>query len=266
MGLRYRSFASGSGGNAALIWTPAGGVLVDLGLSSQKANREVVAAARKLCPKLDTVLVTHAHGDHINAGALKVMRAEGLGAYAHPETARQVRQKYGEEFAPLVHGFALSHTAGGFTAEQLAVSHAPGYHTSAFVLHAALPGGRTAKACFFTDLMRFTEAHVEKARGADFIFVEANHDAELLRRHGHPGSEFHLPNRLAGEFIGLVCEAARPQPAAVVLGHLSRDCNRPELPPVEVEEALARRALRRRFGLYVAGRCEPGPEVQVEIK
>lgn len=264
MAFKYRSFCSGSSGNAALLWTPAAGVLLDFAPGCQRDCRELIAEARKACPTLDTVLVTHAHGDHINANSLKMMRQEGLRAHCHPDVARQARQKYGEEFAPLLRGFTGGLAVGDLAVEQTTVSHAPGYHTSAFIVTAA--GRRPHKAAFFTDLSHFNAHHVELARGSDFIFVEANHDPELLARHGHPGSEFHLSNGLAGEFLGQVCEAGRLQPQAVVLGHLSTECNRPQLPPAEIEAAFARRALRHRFALHVADRYEPGPEIAIAAR
>jgi len=85
---------------------------------------------------------------------------------------------------------------------------------------------------------------VDHVTGVDCLFIEANHDEELLRAdtkrpfsikqrimspHGH------LSNRAAAD---LAVRARTTALRHVVLGHLSRDCNRPELASALVSSAL----------------------------
>ena len=100
------------------------------------------------------------------------------------------------------------------------------------------------------------------AAGSDIIYLEANHDPELLARYGHPGSEFHLSNPQAADFLHRVC-AAGPAPSAVVLGHLSEDCNSPELPAAEIRNYFAAKAAPLPFSLHVTPRPGPGAEISI---
>ena len=64
------SLASGSTGNACLIQTPAGALLVDAGLP-QKTILARCARFGTLPEQLIGIIVTHEHGDHTtSAGAL----------------------------------------------------------------------------------------------------------------------------------------------------------------------------------------------------
>ena len=62
----------------------------------------------------------------------------------------------------------------------------------------------------------------------------------------------------AAEFLHGICGRSRSQPAAVVLGHLSEDCNKPHLPVKEIEAYFGRRGLPVRFKTHVSPRSVPG--------
>ena len=262
MPLKFKSLCSGSSGNAALLWTKSTALLLDFAPGCQRDCRQALAAARALCPTLDSVLVTHAHGDHINANSLKVLREAGLKVRCHPEVARQIAIKYGAGFEPVLKPFGRSVAAGDFKIAHLRVPHAPNYCTTAFVITAR--GDRQRKVCLFTDLSAFTDEHVASAADADFIFLEANHDLELLKKFGHPGSEFHLSNLKAARFLHKACSAGPAQPQAVVLGHLSEECNRPDLPALEIAAYFSRKKLPVKFEVHVAARHEPGPVIVIK--
>ena len=88
---------------------------------------------------------------------------------------------------------------------------------------------------FLTDLGHATKLVLERIRPAHVLLLEANHDVKLLQddtkrpwstkqrilsRHGH------LSNDAAAQVAEQVASATL---ARIYLGHLSRDCNRPEL-------------------------------------
>jgi phosphoribosyl 1,2-cyclic phosphodiesterase len=97
---------------------------------------------------------------------------------------------------------------------------------------------------FLTDLGHATKLVLERVRPAHALVLEANHDMKLLQedtkrpwstkqrilsRHGH------LSNDAAAEVAVEVASAALSR---IYLGHLSRDCNRPELAYRAVAEKL----------------------------
>jgi phosphoribosyl 1,2-cyclic phosphodiesterase len=88
---------------------------------------------------------------------------------------------------------------------------------------------------FLTDLGHATRLVVERVRPAQVLVLEANYDPKLLQedtkrpwstkqrilsRHGH------LSNAAAAEVAEQIVTGTL---ARIYLGHLSRDCNRPEL-------------------------------------
>jgi phosphoribosyl 1,2-cyclic phosphodiesterase len=86
-----------------------------------------------------------------------------------------------------------------------------------------------------SDVGQVTRSMTERLRGLHGLFLEANYDHELLEndtkrpwsikqrissRHGHLSND---------QVVELIRDIAHPQMARVVLGHLSSDCNTPEL-------------------------------------
>jgi len=85
---------------------------------------------------------------------------------------------------------------------------------------------------FATDLGRITDATVEHLAGVDVLAIESNYCPELQRRSGRPaflqqritGGSGHLSNHEAADAIARIAPTR-----AVVMLHLSRQCNRPSL-------------------------------------
>lgn len=253
---KFKSLYSGSSGNAYLLWTSSTAVLIDFAPGSQRACREALAEAAKTCGQLAAVVVTHAHGDHINRNSLKVLEEAGLKVFCHPGVRQQILARHGSKHAGIISSFTGHLALGDLISQYTEVDHAPGYHTTAFTF-TTKRGNKEHKASVFTDFSRFTEAHAAFAANSDLLLLEANHDAALLKQFGHPGSEFHLSNLKAAEFLHRVCQlGAAPQ--AVVLGHLSGECNAPHLPPKEIKEFFGRNGLPVKFRIQVAKRSEPG--------
>jgi phosphoribosyl 1,2-cyclic phosphodiesterase len=97
---------------------------------------------------------------------------------------------------------------------------------------------------FLTDLGHATRLVLERVRAADVLLLEANHDVKLLHddprrpwsikqrilsRHGH------LSNDAAAEVAATLADAGLRR---LYLGHLSSDCNRPELACGTVRDRL----------------------------
>ena len=90
------------------------------------------------------------------------------------------------------------------------------------------------KASVATDLGNFDEYLVDKLKGSDILFVEANHDIHMLEvgRYPYPlkqrilGRNGHLSNERCGQLISkLMCDNLKH----IYLGHLSKDNNYPDL-------------------------------------
>jgi len=229
---------SGSSGNAAVLRSGDTMVLIDAGLGPRKMMARLAAAG--LDPgRIEAVLLTHEHGDH--AGGLPaLLRTVQCPVYATRLTAEEVRGQDPRNggAAWRIFGSGTTFAVGSFEVTAFSVPH-----------DAADPVGFTirssgAAVAILTDLGHVNHSVVHHATGVNCLFIEANHDEDLLQRdtrrpfsikqrirspHGH------LSNRNAAD---LAARAATGALRRVVLGHLSRDCNEPELAVSVVRAAL----------------------------
>lgn len=229
---------SGSSGNTAVLRSGDTAILLDAGLSARKTLQRLAAVGLEPA-QISAILLTHEHGDH--AGGLPVLlQTLRCPVYATRLTAEEVRSQDPRNAAAEWRLFA---TGNSFTLES--------YEVTAFsVPHdAADPVGfnircESVSIGILTDLGHVTNSVLHHVNGADCLFVEANHDEQLLQSdtkrpfsikqrimspHGH------LSNRAAAELVG---KARSARLRRVVLGHLSRDCNTAELAVAAVEAVL----------------------------
>jgi len=229
---------SGSAGNCALVETPKARLLLDGGLSClQIKQRLAMCGVNPL--EIDGILLTHEHGDH--AGGLDVWCKQfQTPVYANALTAEALKRQSPE----LAKDWRIFVTGSDFEIKDVAVQTFSVPHDAmdpvGFVLHhGALALG------LLTDLGFATKLACERVRQAHTLVIEANHDEHLLQldtkrpwatkqrimsRHGH------LSNAAAADVIAGV---AGGNLRRSVLGHLSRDCNSPELAAETVHKRVA---------------------------
>src|SRR5262249_17970604 len=99
---------------------------------------------------------------------------------------------------------------------------------------------------FLTDLGQATKLVLERVRTANVLLLEANHDVRLLQECPH--RPWSLKQRILSRHGHLSNDAAADAAEQVVsadlrhlyLGHLSRECNRPDLALRTVNDRLVR--------------------------
>lgn len=244
--MRIAVLGSGSAGNSAVV--EAGGVrlLIDAGLSARQIARRLGLLGIDPA-SLDGILLTHEHGDHVS-GLRVLMKSLRVPVFATPSTCHVVREGLGS-VSWKVFECGARFEIGGLAVESFAVPH-DAVEPVGFVFR----HGQRALGVL-SDSGHVTRLIVERLRGVQALFVEANYDdgmleADLRRpwstkqrissRHGH------LSN---AQTAALVAELVPAGLRRVVLGHLSRDCNAPDV-------ALA--AVRRE-GVEVACACQEEP-------
>lgn len=260
----FRSLRSGSSGNLLLLEhrgpRERTRLLIDCGLGSQRGCQEILEAEVGLSRPLSALVVTHAHSDHINYSALRVLARLRVPVLAHRQTRREILQRHlhpqrlprsvSPEDIPLYAFDGEPFQVGGFTLEPFALPHAPGTTTHGFVVTQGQT--RILIASDFHD----PEALIPHIYDCDLIYIEANHDPELLRLHFNPASLFHLPNPTAGLLLAHALADSRRLPRVIVLGHLSAERNRPEIARRTVSAALQPSGVLSRVTLATAPRHE----------
>ena len=231
---------SGSAGNSALVATDHCRLLVDGGLSARQLVLRLAQCG--ITPaQLDGVLLTHEHGDHV-CGLEVLCRKFQIPLYCNSLTAEAIRcGSLGDH-----RNWRLFRTGSDFMICDIQVQTFAVPHDAVDPVGYAFHSGESALG-FITDLGYATKMVVERLRKVHTLVIETNHDEKLLQndpnrpwpvkqriqsRHGH------LSNTAAATVIEQLLSGKLER---VVLGHLSRDCNTPELAAGAIRAMLAQR-------------------------
>ena len=243
MGLSFTLLGSGSSGNTTLVSDGTAHILVDVGLSGRETARRLRECG--LEPEdVSAIVVSHEHGDHCRGVAPfakdldipvfmtdEVFRSSKMNL--NPAKHRPIRP--GEQFA--VYGicftcFSVPHDSVdplGFIIEKSGI-----------------------KLGIVLDLGYLSNLVLERLKGCDGIVMESNHDVQMLKVGPYPWSlkqrvmsrRGHLSNDSVAQYLGNDFDGKARH---VVLAHLSKNNNLPELALLS-----AQRALESRSGLIVS--------------
>ena len=256
----FQSMLSGSSGNCLMLWSEHTRLMIDAGARSQKALRAILDGCVEE-PPLSAVLISHLHGDHVNYSSLSVFAQTGHRVFIHRDNRRQLMMKHakGKPFAELklVEFGNGPFTVGEFTIENFEVEHDGNSRNCGFVVKWQ-EGERVRKAVAATDFHEWS-AVADHFIDADFLYLEANYDPEMLRIYPNPNSHFHLSNVKTGRLLARTLAQSRHLPQTVVLGHLSAERNQPELALSTVREMIMRDTAAPQIDLHVAPRYGPSP-------
>ena len=228
--MRLCSITSGSSGNCIYVGSETTHLLVDVGISGKRAV-EGLATLDLTGRDVDGILVTHEHMDHI-AGLGVMARKFHIPIYGTPGTIKAIKECSSvgnieeELFVEIeadkktfikdlvIHPMRISHDA----------AQPVGYRISY--------GAKKVAVC--TDLGYYDDYIVESLKGLDAVLLEANHDVNMLQVGSYPyylkqrilGNRGHLSNENSGKLLSRILH---DNMKSIVLGHLSKDNNLPEL-------------------------------------
>ena len=226
MSVSIVSLASGSKGNCTLVFSDTTAVLVDAGVSYSRINAELRAFGLSVS-RLDAVVITHEHADHI--AALPRVGKETK-VYAHPKTAAEILRRQGE-----LNGYTeVDFYEGGFTIGDIEVIPVRIPHDAVYPLGYSFRLSTGAQVSVATDMGRPTVGVYNNIRESEAVLIEANHDVEMLRHGSYPeplkrrilGDLGHLSNDMTALFAERLMGSAVRN---MLLGHLSENNNLPEL-------------------------------------
>jgi phosphoribosyl 1,2-cyclic phosphodiesterase len=237
--IRLACLGSGSGGNAFVIESEAGTILIDAGFSAKEINRRAEACGLGL-DRLALVVLTHEHGDH-TAGARRLAERHRVPIAATEGTLRALRLPASVPQLALRSSSTVE--VGPASLESYRTLH-DAIEPTAIVVEVA-----EVRIGFAYDFGRPTVGLRHLLRDCDALVLESNYDEIMLRTSEYPasvqhriaGSGGHLSNRGAAELIaGLHHEGL----SLVLLAHLSRQCNRPDLAAATAQALLGPRGFR----------------------
>ncbi len=219
-------FASGSSGNCALLSSVETHILLDAGISMRRTEAALSQVGRKIS-EIAGVLITHEHSDHI-AGLKMLLKYHRVPVYAPRTVANRLRGMLPElegslHVIPVGEAFRL----GGVSVMAFHTMH----DTDESVGYRVTGTGVFALA---TDMGCVTEEVFSGLRGADTVLIESNHDEQMLSYGPYPvqlkrrilSDHGHLSNESCAKLARSLAENGTTR---IVLGHLSRENNKPEL-------------------------------------
>ena len=225
--MTVRVFASGSGGNSLLVSSADTNIFIDAGISMRRLVRAVADTGLTM-EEIGGVLITHEHSDHIS-GLPMLCKHYGLPLYAPAGVAEAVGERYPqlEEFMHVIP------TEESFQLENVRVTafHTP--HDAAESVGYRIECGNDVFA-LGTDMGMVTDEVLHGLIGADTVLIESNHDEQMLKNGPYPyplkrrilSDHGHLSNEGCAELARVLADNGTEQ---IVLGHLSRKNNTPEL-------------------------------------
>ncbi len=234
IGVQLTVLGSGSGGNATLLSDGNTRVLIDVGLSYRDVSRRLAQLGID-ATAIDALVITHAHGDHTK-GVRLFSRRHAVPVYA----TMTIRDEWGvadvAEWRVLTpnrservknlqfYSFRIPHDAS---------------ETIAFRIETT-----DGVIGFATDIGATTDELIEQFRDCLVLVVESNHATELLRVSPYDSAtrsriasvQGHLSNESLASFVRHhLGQSVR----CIVLAHLSRVNNVPEIAALTCREALA---------------------------
>jgi phosphoribosyl 1,2-cyclic phosphodiesterase len=218
---------SGSGGNCAYLETAETRLLIDAGFSGRQIRQRLATIAR--APEsIHGILITHEHSDHIT-GLVGLAAKLQVPVYCNRLTREAIEDQLQIKIDARLFITGDSFAIGDVTIDTFSVPHDACDPVGFLVRTSAGNIG------FLTDLGHVTKLVLERIRSANVLLLETNHDVKMLQdcphrpwslkqrilsRHGH------LSNDSAAELVEQIISDSLRQ---LYLGHISRDCNKPEL-------------------------------------
>ncbi|EEF61096.1 MBL fold metallo-hydrolase [Pedosphaera parvula] len=226
---------SGSSGNSAYLETEDARILIDAGFSVRQIRQRLATIGR--APEgLSGILITHEHTDHIN-GLLGLATKLNIPVYCNRLTKDAIEYQFQTKLDCRIFGTGSSFELGDVIIETFSIPHDASDPVGFFMRTTAGQIG------FLTDLGHATKLVLERVRASNVLVLESNHDLKLLQESSRPwslkqriaGRHGHLSNTEAADAAEVIMSADLRH---LYLGHLSRECNRPEIAERTMHEKL----------------------------
>lgn len=236
------TLASGSAGNCTLVQDGETSLLIDAGISAKRICAGLNALGVSV-DELSGILITHEHSDHIS-GLATLVKHHNIPILAPRTVANHLRYSIAgvDDYITELPVGEVSRIGGIYAVP----FHTP--HDTPESVGYRLEGANAIFG-FCTDCGHVTGEMLEALRGADAAVVESNHDVEMLKAGSYPlplkrrilSDNGHLSNDCCA---ALALEMLRHGTKSLVLGHISRENNTPELALRTVSAALSREGAR----------------------
>lgn len=254
--MRFLSFGSGSSGNCSYIGTPDCGLLIDAGVNNNYVTEQLAANSIDI-KTIRGILLTHDHSDHVRFAYAILRYNKHMRLYATPKAfngllrRHNMSRRIADYHTPIYKEFPF--TVGPMTVTAFETSH-DGSDNAGFCIEG--PGATFAIA---TDTGTITARTDHYVRRANYLMIESDYDATMLRNGPYPqhlkariaSTIGHLDNADTGRYLASI--ASEGTLRRVFLCHLSVHNNTPQTALNTVRDIL------EEAGVAVCHDAEPSP-------
>jgi len=261
--LKFCSLYSGSSGNSLFVESDNTKILIDCGTSAKKIESALNSINIDITD-IDAILVTHEHSDHIQ-GLGTVSKKHNIPVFANHETwnAMQNQKSKIDLNNQKLFENDIEFQIGNLQIFPFSTPHDAANPCGFNICHG------NKKISIATDLGHIDEKILNHLKDSKFMLLEANYDPEVLKVSKYPyllkqriaGPNGHLSNYTAGKTISALMNKNLKE---VMLGHLSKENNFPELAYQTVTEELIYNNIDTNdIKISVASRFNPSKIVKV---
>lgn len=233
--MKFCSLYSGSSGNCQYIKTENATIIVDAGLSGKRIQQEIVNIGEDP-KKIDAIFITHEHIDHIQ-GAGVMSRRLDIPIYANEKTWEAMASSIGDIKSHNIKILDESVEVGDLEIKSFDISHDAAHPVGYNIFY------KNKKISLVTDTGCVNETITKSIMDSDLLLIESNHDEDMVLIGPYPwplkrrvlGEYGHISNDAAGHLIAKVVKRGNE---IILLGHLSKENNFPELAYKTVESIL----------------------------
>lgn len=222
--------ASGSKGNCTYIETNIHKCLIDVGMNYKYISTKLEEIGVNI-KDIDTVLITHAHADHIN-GLKKVMKDVNPNIYLTDKMLNEIGYQL-TNYHLITDDFVLD----DLNIEVIKLSH------DADDINGYILSNDNKSIVYITDTGYINIKNHKRLENKHLYIMESNHDVNMLMKGRYPyhikmrilGDRGHLSNKDSANYLS---KFIGNNTKHIILAHLSHENNDPELALNNLKEIL----------------------------
>ncbi len=259
---KFCNLYSGSSGNCSFVGTDNINILIDCGESQKKILTALESIGTNI-NQINAIVVTHEHSDHVKTlGAIS--KKYNIPVYANEKTFNNMPEQ-----TELIkeENRKIFNTDDHFEIGDLQI------HPFHIPHDAAEPCGyniynENNKISIATDIGHMDNSILKKLEESKFLLLESNYEPEILKYAKYPyylkrrisGPNGHLSNQEASDTIIKLLSTGVNN---IMLGHLSKETNFPELAYKTVMDEIINNKINNNLTLNVASRIKPSDIINI---
>ena len=229
MCMRVTNLSSGSKGNCSIVVGQHTNVLIDIGIGIRLLESSLQQVGLKT-QDIGAILITHEHTDHICGLECFAKKYPDVHVFVYAEVWEAITRKHNAlNKLQNIHKFAYDtmFSVGEFSCVAMNNFH-DSTSCASFIL-----AQNNSRVGFCTDLGIITDYQVDMLSTCKVVFLESNHDKEMLKNCAYPyilkqrigGNNGHLSNE---QCAVAALKMVQNKTKVIVLSHISENSNLPE--------------------------------------